>query len=102
VLLVVAGEVEIDPSHRDAAIAAARDMMAATRAEAGCMAYTISADVEDPARFYIFERWASPEALEAHFATPHMAAFQTAMAGLGVRRLDVRRYEVAREGPVRG
>jgi len=101
-LLVVAGDVEIDPANRDAALEAARAVMAATRQEEGCLEYTIAADVDDPARFVIIERWASPEALEAHFETPHMAAFQSAMAGLGVRRIDVARYEVAREGPVRG
>ncbi len=101
-LLVVAGDVEIDPSNRDAAIEAARKVMAATREEPGCLEYTISADVDDPGRFVILERWASPEALEAHFATPHMAEFQAAMGGLGVRRVDVKRYDVAQEGPVRG
>ena len=101
-LLVVAGDVEIDPAHRDRAIEAARAVMAATRQEPGCLEYTIAADVDDPARFVIVEKWASAEALEAHFETPHMAEFQAAMAGLGVRRLDVKRYEVAREGAVRG
>ena len=101
-LLVVAGDVEIDPANRDAATLAARKVMAATREEPGCLEYTIAADVDDPARFVIVEKWASADALESHFETPHMAEFQAAMAGLGVRRLDVKRYEVAREGPVRG
>lgn len=101
-LLIVAGEVEIDPSNHDDAIEAARNVMAATREEEGCLEYTIAADLDDPARFVIVERWASPDALEAHFATPHMAEFQAAMGGLGVRRVDVKRYDVAREGPVRG
>ena len=101
-LLVVAGDVEIDPAKRDEAIAAARKVMAATREEEGCLEYTIAADLDDPARFVIVEQWASPAALEAHFATPHMAEFQAAMAGLGVRRVDVKRYDVAKEGPVRG
>jgi quinol monooxygenase YgiN len=101
-LLVIAGDVEIDPAKREEGFAAARKVMAATRAEPGCLEYTIAADLDDPARFVIFEKWASPEALESHFETPHMAEFQAAMAGLGVRRLDVERYEVARQGPVRG
>ena len=101
-LLIVAGDVEIDPANRAAAIEAARVVMTATRQEEGCLEYTIAADVENPARFVIVEKWASPEALEAHFETPHMAEFQTAMGGFGVRRIDVSRYEVAKEGPVRG
>lgn len=101
-LLIVAGDVEIDPAQREAAMDAARTVMAATRTEPGCLEYTIAADVDDAGRFVILEKWASAEALAAHFETPHMAAFQTAMAGLGVRRMDVARYEIASEGPVRG
>ena len=101
-LLIVAGDIEIDPAHRDRATEAATRMMAATRQEEGCLEYTIAADIDDAGRFVILEKWASPAALEAHFATPHMAEFQGAMAGLGIRRLDVKRYEIAREGPVGG
>ena len=101
-LLIVAGDVEIDPQHRDEAIKAARAVMAATRQEEGCIEYTIAADLDLPARFVIVEKWASPEALQAHFKTPHMARFQAAMGALGVRRLDVKRYEIEKEGPVSG
>jgi quinol monooxygenase YgiN len=100
-MLVVAGHVVLDPAKREEAIEAARTMMAETRKEPGCRSYVFTADLEDPARFLIFEEWESAEALEAHFATPHMARFQQAMGGLGVREMDVRRYEIASVGPVR-
>ena len=37
-------------------------------------------DLADPELFRIVERWRDEAALGAHFATPHMAAFQQAMA----------------------
>ena len=100
-MLVVAGSVRIDPARREEALRAALEMMEATRREAGCRAYTLSADLADPGRFHLFEEWDSPEALAAHFATPHMARFQQALGGLGVRELAVQRYEVASVGPLR-
>lgn len=100
-MLIVAGEIEIDPDRREEAIDAAREMMEATRREAGCLAYTFSADLADPGRFRIFEEWESQAALDAHFATPHMAAFQGRVAGLGVRGMRIRKYEVASVGPLR-
>lgn len=100
-MLIVAGEIEIDPARRDEAIAAAREMMGVTRGEPGCLTYAFSADLADPARFRIFEEWESQAALDAHFAAPHMAAFQARMAGLGVRGMQIRKYEVARAGPLR-
>jgi hypothetical protein len=50
-MLVVAGSVRIDPARREEALRAALAMMEATRREAGCRAYTFSADLADPGRF---------------------------------------------------
>jgi len=101
-MLVIAGHIRIDAANRPAAEAAAREMMQATRLETGCLSYTVSADLADPALFYIFEEWESKAALEAHFRTPHVVAFQRAVGGFGVKEMKVQRYEIASVGPVRG
>jgi quinol monooxygenase YgiN len=72
-----------------------------TRREAGCISYTFSGDFADRGRFRVFEEWESQAALDAHFASPHMAAFQAAVGGLGVKRVAIQRYEVSSVGPVR-
>jgi quinol monooxygenase YgiN len=100
-MLIVAGEIEIDPSKREEAVAAARDMMEATRREPGCISYAFSADLSDPGRFRIFEEWESQAALDAHFAAPHMAAFSTRVAGLGVHAMRIQKYEISKVGPLR-
>lgn len=100
-MLIIAGKFRIDPTQRDAAVAAASEMMAETQKEAGCHAYTFSADFSDPARFYLFERWESQSALEAHFTAPHMARFQAALAKFGVRDFEVQKYTISAVGPVR-
>jgi quinol monooxygenase YgiN len=100
-MLIVAGEIEIDPARREDAIAAAREMMEATRREAGCAQYVFTADLSDPGRFRIFEEWESEAALDVHFASPHMAAFQQRIGSLGVRGMRIQKYEIARVGPLR-
>lgn len=100
-MIVIAGHVALDPTKREQAEAAAREMMSETRKEQGCISYTFSADLEAAGRFRIFEEWESDEALRAHFASPHMARFQQAVGGLGVREMKVQRYEVSKVGPVR-
>ena len=99
-MLVIAGTISIDPANRDEAIAAAVEMMAATREEAGCISYTFSADLSEPGDFRIFEEWESQDALDAHFKAPHMAAFQKEMGGFGVRNMAIQRYEIASVGPL--
>ena len=100
-MIVIAGHVVLDPKQSEPAAQAAREMMSETRKERGCISYTFSADLEEPGRFRIFEEWESDEALKAHFAAPHMARFQKAVGGLGVREMKVQRYDVSKVGPVR-
>ncbi|HTF34209.1 MAG TPA: putative quinol monooxygenase [Myxococcota bacterium] len=100
-MLVIAGTIAIDPTKREAAIAAAKEMMTATRREPGCRAYTFSLDLDDPGRVHLFEHWDSQTALDAHFQTPHMARFNAAVAGLGVREASLQKYEVSKVGPLR-
>ena len=55
-------------------------MEQASRAEDGCYDYTFSVELNNPNVLRITELWEDAAALQAHFATPHMAAFQAAMA----------------------
>ena len=100
-MFVIAGEIEIDPAQCEAAVTAALRMMQETRKEAGCISYSFSGDLEESGLFRIFEEWESQQALDAHFASPHMATFQTTVGGLGVRRMTIKRYEVSSVGPLR-
>jgi quinol monooxygenase YgiN len=100
-MFVIAGEIEIDPAQREAAVTAALRMMEETRKEAGCISYSFSGDLAEGGLFRIFEEWESQQALDAHFASPHMATFQTTVGGLGVRRMTIKRYEVSSVGPLR-
>jgi quinol monooxygenase YgiN len=61
-----------------------RANMPAVRAEKGCIEYGPATDTPDigkfqtsfgPDTFVVIEKWESPEALKAHAAAPHMAAY---------------------------
>lgn len=93
-MIVITGSIDLDPAQRDAALAAAIDVMAATRAEAGCERYVFSPDVEEPGRIHLAEQWTSEEALEAHLAAPHVTAFLAAAADYGVTDISITRHDV--------
>ncbi len=98
--LIINGELTIDPSRRDDLIKAAVTMQEASNREDGCLHYVFTADLVRPDVFHIAEKWTSQKALDDHFATPHMADFGRAIAG-AVKGIEVLKYEVASEGPVR-
>ena len=101
-MLVIAGTIRIDPDRQADAVPAAVEMMEATRAEPGCVSYTFSASLAEPGVIHVFEEWKDQTALDAHFASPHMARFQQAIGGFGIRGVDLHRYEVASKGPMGG
>lgn len=94
-MLIVSGTITVDPQDVDKLRAAATIMMAATLEETGCHQYVFSEHLATPGTIQIFELWQSPDELEAHFETPHMATFRRALGELTVQSRDVYRYEVA-------
>lgn len=83
-----------------ALIAAARRLAAATRAEPGCLRYHIGLDVERPSALRLSETWRDLAALQAHFATPHMAAFRQVLASEPGVRTEIEIFSVARGEPL--
>ena len=99
-MIVIAGRIVVDPAKQDAAIPAAQEMMEETLKETGCAAYVFSADLTESGVFHIFEEWDGQEALDAHFASPHMAKFRNTVGALGVKEMTISRYDVSKKGPL--
>lgn len=99
-MIVINGRLTIDPARRADFVAACVTMQQASRAEEPCLHYVFTADLEHDDVFHIAEKWASDEGLKTHFGLAHMAAFQKGIAGV-VKGIDVTKYEIASEGPVR-
>ncbi|MBA2282110.1 MAG: antibiotic biosynthesis monooxygenase [Actinomycetota bacterium] len=90
--IIVTGVIDIDPDQREAAIAATHTVMEATRAEDGCELYVFSADTADQGRFYVSEQWRDQAAMDAHMASPHLAAFMGAMGEFGVKSASLTKW----------
>ncbi len=67
-MIIVGGTFEVAPGQRDAFIAGRLELMAASRAEAGCLDYSFSADPIEAGRVILFERWETQAHLDAHLA----------------------------------
>ena len=72
------------PGRRDEILAAFRANVPAVRAEDGCIEYGATIDTEGVGElqtrfgadsFVVVEKWESLDALKAHVAAPHMAAY---------------------------
>ena len=104
-MIVIAGAIRIEPSNaakQSEAVTAAVEMMQETLKEEGCISYVFSRDLTEAGAFRIFEEWQSQEALDLHFATPHMAKFQKILGGVGIVEMAVKKYEISSVGPLGG
>lgn len=98
--LIVAGTVRVPADRLDAFRPHMQAMLDASRAEVGCLDYAYAQDVIEPDLIRVFEAWRDRAALEAHFASPHLAAWRAVWAQFGVSERCLFAYEVASQAPI--
>ena len=92
-MVIVMGTVKLAADKLESAKPAMRRMVAASRAEPGCIAYAYAQDLLDPATMHVAEQWRNRAALTEHFATPHMAEWRGVMGELGLTGRDLKVFE---------
>jgi quinol monooxygenase YgiN len=98
-MLLVIGRVRCDAGKRDELIALFEEMQRNSRREDGCLRYGFFAAVEDPLSFVAVEEWADREALDRHFAQPHLREFARALLERVSERPEVSIHEVTGTSP---
>ena len=98
-MLIVGGTFTVDPERRQEFLAGQLELMRISRAEAGCLEYTFSADPLQPDRVVLFERWATQEDLDAHLraADARRAAGASPSGGVAALSSSIVVYEVSAE-----
>lgn len=81
-MLVVVAKFKVKPGKKSELLAAAKDLIAATRQEEGCLSYSLLEDpyVENGLTF--LEEWIDKTALQRHFTTSHIAEWRQKSADL--------------------
>lgn len=92
-MIVIMGHAKTGPGEIDRLTGGLQAMITATLQEDGCEHYCFSRDLCDPDRMIITERWRDQKALDGHFASPHMAAFNALLATAQMVDVSVKAYE---------
>lgn len=99
-MLIVLAKAQVGEGALVPAMAAIADMVAASNAEEGCIAYAFTQDLLQPGTIHIVEKWKDEAALAAHFATPHMAAFGAAISALDFKVIEALKFPTDDGAPV--
>lgn len=99
-VVVLAGSIRIAPGRRAMALPHLKAIVEASRTEPGCLAYSFAFDVLDDHLVRIFEVFENADALAAHRASPHMAAWRAAWDVAGVGERDMAQYDASDWRPI--
>ncbi len=69
-------------------------MIAASRAEDGCVDYGYAEDILEPGLVHVKEIWRDRASLDRHFASAHIAEWRAAWPALGIHDRNLVVYEV--------
>ncbi len=94
-MIILAGAIRMPPERLAAAAPHIAALVEATRAEPGCLGYSYAHDALEPGLLRIFELFQDAEALAAHRASAHMAAWRARYQELGVHGRDLTLYDIA-------
>ena len=89
-MLIIAGNLILDPADRAAFLAANADVVGLARQAVGCLDFVQAADPLDPSRINIFERWDTVDNLLAF-----RGAGEPASDSPPIQSADVMRYIIS-------
>lgn len=98
--VIVAGTVRVPPENIERFRPHMDAMLAASRAEDGCIAYSYAVDVQDPGLIRVFEEWRDEAALKTHFAMPHLGEWRSAWPEFGVTDRQLSLYVAGEKRPL--
>jgi quinol monooxygenase YgiN len=98
--IAVLGHFRLPPERVAEAREAMARVIAETRSEDGCIAYSYAEDALEPRLFRVTELWESRARLAAHFKTPHMARWTEEREALGMFDRQIAAYELGKAEPL--
>jgi quinol monooxygenase YgiN len=88
-MVIVAGYLVVEPRQRDGYLVGCKGVVQQARRTPGCLDFAISADLLDPSRVDIFERWESRAAVDAFRGSGPSDEQQGAIVSASVSEYDV-------------
>lgn len=88
-MVIVAGHITVEPQQRESYLAGCVSIVERARRAPGCLDVAICADLVDPGRVNIFERWESQDAVDTFRASGADTEQRPPMLTTSVHEYDV-------------
>lgn len=80
--------IQVDEKNHDAVVAAAKELVAASLKDQGCIAYDLFQSASRPDVLMICETWADAASLSAHEAASHFTTLVPRIQSLAAMKLE--------------
>ncbi|EAD1807190.1 putative quinol monooxygenase [Listeria monocytogenes] len=88
-MLYIEAQITVKKEQTEAFLQAAKEVIAASRAEAGNHGYELVQSTENETVFYMLEKWADMEAIQQHNDSEHFKKFQKLAADFVAKELEI-------------
>jgi quinol monooxygenase YgiN len=88
-MVIVAGQIVVNPAQRERYLAGCVSVVEKARRAPGCLDFSITADLVDPGRINVFERWETQAAVETFRGSGPGEEQSAAMLAASVAEYDV-------------
>jgi quinol monooxygenase YgiN len=88
-MVIVAGHITVDPEQRESYLARCTSVVEKARRADGCLDFAITADLLDPERVNLFERWESGAAVKSFRRRAPRNKHGAAMLSASVAEYDI-------------
>lgn len=95
--VTVIAYIEVKPGGEAEFLAAAAEVVAATRAEEACINYDLHQSSDNPAKFVFYENWTSLAGLDQHSKSAHIQTFRSRIGDLLARPTEITLWQMKSE-----
>ncbi|EAE6645076.1 antibiotic biosynthesis monooxygenase [Listeria monocytogenes] len=88
-MLHIEAQITVKKEQTEAFLQAAKEVIAASRAEAGNHGYELVQSTENETVFYMLEKWADMEAIQQHNDSEHFKKFHKLAADFVAKELEI-------------
>ncbi|MDR2513257.1 MAG: antibiotic biosynthesis monooxygenase [Puniceicoccales bacterium] len=97
---LITARVHVKQGLVDEFIQAAKALVTASRAEAGCIAYEYLHSPDNGHQFLFLERWKDQAAIDSHFASEHFVAFGATLGRIAASKPEIVIFDIKDEKAV--
>ncbi len=92
-MIKIVAKAAVVSSKRDAYLEIARQLVAESRKEPGCISYGLYQDLSNPNILTFIEEWEDQAAIDFHNSTPHYTTLCPKLAEYRIGSMDLTRYQ---------